>query len=513
MTLRAHAILARVIMHAIAYVVVIGWAGATKPLLGQTPGIAEGVLAREQFGAQANGRFGHVVTTLRDLDGDGVRDYAVAAPSEGRVRIYSAGSGSLIREIPAETPSSAHGAALAADDFNGDGIDDLVVGAPLFDPPTVAACFPGKTYVYSGADGSVLFTSLGIVQGAGHGTSVAAVGDVNGDLVPDFAVGSPYPFGLGRVTLYSGAGGAPLYTILGDNASPHTGLEVVALGDVDADGRGDFAVASLSSVIVYSGAVGAVHMILNQSVGRIANVGDVDGDGVADLALGGGTGGAAGPVSVVSGDTGVVQFVLPPFPGALGFGLALSAAGDTNGDGVADVAIGAPRGTGAAGAFAGLVFVVSGVDGALLWQWTQGQPDSQSGISLAQLDDLNCDGASEMLVGADFRDAIGMPNRGAVLVLAAPPMAPPRFVRGDANGDGTANLPDVADLLSHLFLGATLACAAGADANDDGRLDLTDAVRELGALFGASGPLPAPYPGCGVQATIDLLCCQLSPCP
>jgi len=78
------------------------------------------------------------------------------------------------------------------------------------------------------------------------GWSLAGLGDVDGDGVSDIAIGVPFaPQGsvqMGRAELRSGADGALLYTVDGDAALDHAGWALAPLGDLDGDGRGDFAV-------------------------------------------------------------------------------------------------------------------------------------------------------------------------------------------------------------------------------------------------------------------------------
>ncbi|MBN1422285.1 MAG: hypothetical protein JXP34_26155 [Planctomycetes bacterium] len=92
-------------------------------------------------------------------------------------------------------------------------------------------------------------------------------------------------------------------------------------------------------------------------------------------------------------------------------------------------------------------------------------------------------------------------------VFCATPFASPRFVRGDADGDGALGIGDAIRLLSHLFTAPDLACEDAADFNDGGTLDLGDAVGILNYVF-ASGSAPAaPYPDPGIDATADTLTC------
>ncbi len=87
---------------------------------------------------------------------------------------------------------------------------------------------------------------------------------------------------------------------------------------------------------------------------------------------------------------------------------------------------------------------------------------------------------------------------------------PARFLRGDCNSDGLADISDAVSTLAQLFLGAPAAtCGDACDANDDGAIDISDAVATLGALFLGDAPLPAPgAQNCGVDPTDDGLGCD-----
>ncbi len=81
------------------------------------------------------------------------------------------------------------------------------------------------------------------------------------------------------------------------------------------------------------------------------------------------------------------------------------------------------------------------------------------------------------------------------------------FVRGDANDDGRLDLSDAIQILRVLFAGGTAACRDAADANDSGTLDVSDAVTVLGYLFARGAPLRAPFPAPGPDPTTDGLAC------
>lgn len=89
------------------------------------------------------------------------------------------------------------------------------------------------------------------------------------------------------------------------------------------------------------------------------------------------------------------------------------------------------------------------------------------------------------------------------------------FVRGDVNQDGQVDLADAILSLSHLFVPGTAppACADANDANDDGAFDISDPIFLLSHLFQLGAPPSAPFPDCGPDPTGDGLLCSTSPCP
>src|SRR5262245_56555094 len=111
-------------------------------------------------------QFGYVVSNAGDANNDGVDDFAVGTPNDntsmidsGRVRVYSGATGTLLWSRGGEAPGDQLGYAVAAiGDANGDGFDDLVVGAPLND---TNGSNSGKAYVLSGQNGSILTSIAG----------------------------------------------------------------------------------------------------------------------------------------------------------------------------------------------------------------------------------------------------------------------------------------------------------------------------------------------------------------
>jgi hypothetical protein len=106
-------------------------------------------------------------------------------------------------------------------------------------------------------------------------------------------------------------------------------------------------------------------------------------------------------------------------------------------------------------------------------------------------------------------------GRPGAPVCCAFSVAAPRFLRGDANGDGGIDVSDAIRVLLYLFAGADPepGCLSACDADDDGAVLLVDAIFELNFLFrGGADPDP-PFPECGADLSGDALTCAAPPCP
>ena len=326
---------------------------------------------------------------------------------------------------------------VSAGDVDADGFPDLATTYRQSSGALGTAA--GAVQVFSGRTGAVLWTFMGTHVGDALGRSVASAGNVDGDGHGDLAVGIPNfdAAGLdaGAVIVYSGRDGSQLRVLSGPFARAHLGWDVACLGDVNGDGRADLAVSGQPEaatpkpagfVRIYSGADGALLRELAGANGTsrlgcsIADAGDVDGDGVSDLVAGDWRDStlatAAGAVKVFSGASGALLWT---FRGDLAqdqLGQHVDGAGDLDGDGRADVIASSPLVDGAQKDL-GMVRAWSGADGHVLHTLRGDFPLDQFGAALAGVGDVDADGDDDFLVGS-FADDDGGTNSGRARVYS-----------------------------------------------------------------------------------------------
>jgi hypothetical protein len=297
------------------------------------------------------------------------------------------------------------------------------------------------------------------------GQTIVALGDLNGDRVPDFAVAAPFqdgdfdatqvgygkPQNVGKIFLVDGAN----LSILNELNDPEfeqvqlqhfggqLGASMAAVADVNGDGitdlvagvphhlqnPGDTSVINAGEAFVFSGSDGALLLTLSDPTAEedgkmgtaVAGLGDIDADGTPDIAvgvpgkdIGGEEGGLAnvGLVYLFSGKTGALIRTLnhPDFEGAeagAAFGTALANAGDVDGDSVSDVLIGAPG--------EGRVFVYSGKTGNILFDIESPVTEDlhSFGAAVAGGKDFDGDAKLDFVVGSPNRDGF----RGAAYIF------------------------------------------------------------------------------------------------
>ncbi|HMN96955.1 MAG TPA: hypothetical protein PKC43_10700 [Phycisphaerales bacterium] len=359
----------------------LGIAGAVAALLSATASAID-MVALVSPNEAAQGYFGTSVSGIPDVDGDGIDDVIVGAPGEnglgvvssGRVYIFSGATGMLIRAhaSPNSVLQGRFGQAVAGvPDFTGDGRGDYIVGA------TGELGGAGRVYVYSGATGAVVrvHTSPNGAASGVFGRSVAGTEDLSGDSRGDYVVGAPGENGeRGRVYVYSGQTGGLIRTHNSPNAElgGWFGYSVSGVPDANSDGRGDYVVGAP-----------------NEDPGASP----VD----------------SGRAYIYSGQNGALMHTLVSGNPAVNghFGWSVAGVPDV-GVGGGDVIVGAPHEpvTIAATTYteAGRAYLFSGTGGFLARTYTAPAADTHSanlfGWAVGGMPDRNGDGKGELIVGA-----------------------------------------------------------------------------------------------------------------
>ena len=398
-------------------------------------------------GVAAGDLAGRAVSNAGDVNGDGLADLLIGAFAADPSGTYSGTSyvvfGRNTGPFPASLDLSSldgtngfrldgvaaydrSGSAVSnAGDVNGDGLADLLIGA---DGASPNGTYSGASYVvfgrntaqsgpfpaslnFSSLDGTNGFRLNGVAADDRAASAVSSAGDVNGDGLADLLIGAAFADSNGSD---SGAS----YVVFGRNTT-QSGPFPASFDLSSLDGTNGF---RLDSVAAY-----------DRSGSAVSNAGDVNGDGIGDLLIGadgvGPNGNFSGTSYVVFGrntaQTGLfpASFNFSSLDGTNGFrlsgvaaydfsGRAVSSAGDVNGDGLTDLLIGAD-GASPNGNFSGTSYVVFGRNTA------------QSGPFPASLDLSSLDGTN------GFRlDGVAAGDRSGFAVSSA----------GDVNGDGLADL-------------------------------------------------------------------------
>jgi hypothetical protein len=307
------------------------------------------------------GRSGRSVSNAGDVNGDGLDDLVVGAwqangkagksyvvfgktnGSPVELSAVDSGTGGFVINGQGSSFYDLSGFSVSgAGDINGDGLDDVIIGAYGATPPSAYSA--GKTYVVFGktSGAPVNLNNLGsagfIINGEGRydqsGRSVSSAGDVNGDGFEDLIIGAPNPDGshpAGRsyvvfgksnsapVNLSEVAVGTGGFAINGEAAGDQSGYSVSKAGDVNGDGLDDLIIGAFGADPSARTNAGKSYLVYGKTSGTAINLG-----------------------AIANGTASTSGFVLTGEATNDSFGRSVSNAGDVNGDGLADLIVGAP---------------------------------------------------------------------------------------------------------------------------------------------------------------------------
>ncbi|MCB1615993.1 MAG: FG-GAP repeat protein [Pseudomonadales bacterium] len=327
--------------------------------------------------------FGFSIAAVGDVNGDTYDDFLVGSPGHtttvaaaGKVALLSGADGAQIYSYTGEVKYDNFGyAVVGIGDVTGDAVPDFAAGAPgSSNPPHT-----GFVRVFNGATGAEVYRLDGANNADWFGSALSPLGDVNSDGYPDFIIGARYTdaggANSGSVHVVSGVDGTEIYRFDGEAHFYWSEFGAsVSAADVNADGYQDIiagtGVSSAGYVKVYSGKTG-------EQLYRLAD----DGEGYES-----------------------------PIGEGYDSSVAVAGLGDVNGDGYEDFAIGFHDYDDSTG----FADIYSGFDASRLYRLRGDDPGDRFGASITGLGDNNGDGYPEFLVGASYDDNNGKENSGSV---------------------------------------------------------------------------------------------------
>ena len=352
-------------------------------------------------GLNVGGLFGLRLSSIADLDGDKCNDLLIAEPgfrkSAGRVTVVSGKTGALLRVLEgADEGDRFGGSIVAVADLNGDGSQEIAIGASCSSP--AGRVNAGHVNVYSGKDGSLLLAIPGLVAKAKFGGAISPASDHDGDGVPDLLIGAPSSPGAsgtesGSALLVSGKTGEVIHQWIGTGFQEWLGSDVLELGDVNGDKIADFIVTSPGASVKGARCAGRVQVlsgsdwsVLRSISGEsqwqcfaeaVAPTGDVNKDGIPDFAVADYKASArssegCGAVIVYSGKDGKVLRTHFGWETGERLGKSIALVPDLDGDRREDLVIGAPEASVDGAYLIGLVRVFSGRTGGYLYTISEG---------------------------------------------------------------------------------------------------------------------------------------------
>ena len=422
-----------------------GWVYVFSGLNGDTLWVFYQEALQDHFGGSVSGA-GDV---NNDGHGDfivGADQNDAGGTSAGRAYVFSGLDGDTLYVFTGEDSGDHFGGSVSgAGDVNNDRYDDMIVGAYWDDAGGPKA---GRAYVFSGLDGDTLYVYTGENSYDHLGVSVSGAGDVNGDGYDDLIVGADgndvSAPNAGRAYVFCGQHGDTLHVFDGEGSHDAFGFSISGAGDVNNDGYDDLIIGEWSNDVrgtntgrayVFSGLDGDILHVFtgearNDQLGwSVSGAGDVDNDGYDDLVVGAWFGGGdhRGRAYVFSGWDGSSLHLFTGEATEAHFGWSVSGAGDVNHDSYDDIIVGSTGST--AIPVIGRAYV-----------FTLGNACTSCCLDLRGNTNGDLDDSIDLADLTYFVD---------YLFKSGPP--PPCPNEGDVDGSGAINVADLAYLVDYLF--------------------------------------------------------------